>query len=86
MTEDLRDVKEDLARVADVDGDILCRAALREIKELEAKLAEAEARSDILETLAMDVAADLYDGVDAHKIDQRIGDVMKQLDKEGEDQ
>jgi hypothetical protein len=56
------------------------------IEELEAKLAESEARSEVLETLIMDVAADLYDGVDAHKIDQRIGDVMKQLDEEGEDQ
>jgi hypothetical protein len=86
MTEDLRDVKEDLARVADVDGDVLCRAALREIEELEAKLAEAESRSEVLETLAMDVAADLYDGVPAHKIDQRIMDAIRQLDEEGEDQ
>ena len=56
------------------------------IDELETKLAESEARSEILEELVMDVAADLYDGVPAHKIDQRIGDVMKQLDEEGEDQ
>ena len=56
------------------------------IEELEAKLEESEARSEVLETLVMDVAADLYDGVPAHKIDQRIGDVMKQLDEEGEDQ
>ena len=85
MTEDLKDVKEDLARVADVDGDVLCRAALREIEELEAKLAEAESRSEVLETLVMDVAANLYDGVPAHKIDQRIGDVMKKLDQEEEE-
>ena len=56
------------------------------IDELETKLAESEARSEVLETLVMDVAADLYDGVPAHKIDQRIGDVMKKLDEEGEDQ
>ena len=56
------------------------------IDELEAKLAEAEARSEVLETLVMDVAADLYDDVPAYKIDQRIGDVMKQLDEEEEDQ
>ena len=56
------------------------------IDELEAKLAEAEARSEVLETLVMDVAADLYDGVPAHRIDQRIGDVMQQLNEEGEDQ
>jgi len=56
------------------------------IDELETKLAESEARSEILETLIMDVAADLYDGVPAHKIDQRIGDVMRQLDEEEEDQ
>jgi hypothetical protein len=55
------------------------------IEELEAKLAEAEARSEILETLIMDVAADLYDGVPAHKIDQRIGDVMKKLGEEEEE-
>ena len=85
MTEDLRDVKEDLARVADVDGDVLCRAALREIEELEAKLAEAEARYEVLETLIMDVAADLHDGVPAHRIDQRIGDVMRQLNEEEEE-
>ena len=41
---------------------------------------------DLIEELVMDVAADLYDNVPAHKIDQRIGDVMKQLDEEGEDQ
>jgi len=56
------------------------------IDELETKLAESEARSEILETLIMDVAADLYDGVPAHKIDQRIGDVMQQLNEEEEDQ
>ena len=56
------------------------------IEELEAKLAESEARSEVLETLVMDVAADLYDGVAAHKIDQRIGDVMKKLNEEEEDQ
>ena len=56
------------------------------IDELEAKLSESEARSEVLEELVMDVAADLYDGVDAYKIDQRIGDVMKKLDEEGEDQ
>jgi hypothetical protein len=55
------------------------------IEELEAKLAESEARSDILEELVMDVAADLYDNVPAHKIDQRIGDVMRQLDEEEEE-
>ena len=56
------------------------------IDELETKLAESEARSEVLETLVMDVAADLYDGVAAHKIDQRIGDVMKKLNEEEEDQ
>jgi len=56
------------------------------IEELEAKLAEAESRSEVLETLVMDVAADLHDGVPDYKIDQRIGDVMRQLDEEGEDQ
>ena len=55
------------------------------IEELEAKLAESEARSEVLETLVMDVAADLYDGVPAHKIDQRIGDVMKKLNEEEEE-
>jgi hypothetical protein len=85
MTEDLKDVKADLARVADVDGDILFRAALREIEELEAKLAEAEARSEVLEELAMDVAADLYDGVPDYKIDQRIMDVIRQLNEEEEE-
>ena len=55
------------------------------IEELEAKLAESEARSEVLETLIMDVAADLYDGVPAHRIDQRIGDVMRQLNEEEEE-
>ena len=55
------------------------------IEELEAKLEKSEARSEVLEELAMDVAADLYDGVDAYKIDQRIMDVFKQLDEEEED-
>ena len=56
------------------------------IEELEAKLEESEARSEVLETLIMDVAADLYDGVAAHKIDQRIMDAVRQLNEEGEDQ
>ena len=56
------------------------------IEELEAKLAESEARSEVLETLVMDVAADLYDGVPAHKIDQRIMDVINKLNEEEEDQ
>ena len=55
------------------------------IDELETKLAESEARSEILETLIMDVADDLYDGVPDYKIDQRIGDVMKKLDEEEEE-
>ena len=55
------------------------------IEELEAKLAESEARSEVLETLIMDVAADLYDGVAAHKIDQRIMDAIRQLGEEEED-
>ena len=55
------------------------------IEELEAKLKESEARSEVLEALIMDVAADLYDGVDAYKIDQRIMDVFKQLDEEEEE-
>ena len=56
------------------------------IEELEAKLKESEARSEVLEALIMDVAADLYDGVAAHKIDQRIMDVITRLDEEEEDQ
>ena len=56
------------------------------IEELEAKLKESEARFEVLEALVMDVAADLYDGVAAHKIDQRIMDVIKKLDEEEEDQ
>ena len=57
------------------------------IDELEAKLEKSEARSEVLEELVMDVAADLYDGVAAHKIDQRIMDVINKLnDEEEEDQ
>jgi hypothetical protein len=89
MTEDL--VKQSIAELRDFAR---CRRYMVDavqvladrIDELETKLAESEARSEILETLVMDVAADLYDGVPAHKIDQRIGDVMKKLDEEGEDQ
>ena len=65
---------------------MLAERAADRIEELEAKLEKAEARSEVLETLIMDVAADLYDGVAAHKIDQRIMDVIKELDKEEEDQ
>ena len=54
-------------------------------RELDVELAEAEARSEVLETLIMDVAADLYDGVPAHRIDQRIMDAIRQLDEEEED-
>ena len=55
------------------------------IDELEAKLEKSEARSEVLEELAMDVAADLYDGVAAHKIDQRIMDVINKLNDEEEE-
>ena len=55
------------------------------IDELETKLAESEARSEILETLIMDVADDLYDGVPDYKIDQRIMDVIRQLNEEEEE-
>ena len=55
------------------------------IDELETKLKESEARSEVLETLIMDVAADLYDGVPAHKIDQRIMDAIRQLGEEEEE-
>ena len=87
MTREIDGVKEDLRQVADKEGDILSRAALRHIEALEAKLEKSEARSEVLETLIMDVAADLYDGVAAHKIDQRIMDVINKLnDEEEEDQ
>ena len=89
MTEDLvKRLRESRAVWEDACGvptQLEAEAADR-IEELEAKLAKAEARSEVLETLVMDVAADLYDGVDAYKIDQRIGDVMKKLDEEEEDQ
>ena len=41
MSDHLPDIKADLKAAADLDGDILCRAALQEIEELEAKLAKA---------------------------------------------
>ena len=89
MTDDL--VTQSIAELRDF---VRCRRYMVDavqvvadrIEELEAKLAEAESRSEVLETLVMDVAADLYDGVAAHKIDQRIGDVMKKLNEEEEDQ
>lgn len=55
------------------------------IDELEAKLEKSAARSEALETLVMDVAADLYEGVAAHKVDQRIMDVITRLDEEEEE-
>ena len=42
-------------------------------------------RAEILEELVMDIAGDLYEGVSASKIDQRIGDVMKKLDEDHPD-
>ena len=42
MDDDITGIKEDLKRVADQEGDVLCRAALRHIEALEAKLAEAD--------------------------------------------
>ena len=55
-----------------------------QVRALKKRAEKAEQRSEVLEELVMDVVADLYDGVSASKIDQRIGDVMKKLD--GEDQ
>ena len=43
MSDNLPDVKADLNAAADFDGDLLCRAALQEIEELEAKLAKCSA-------------------------------------------
>jgi hypothetical protein len=37
MKNDLKDVKADLRRIADEEGDVLCRAALKEIEALEAE-------------------------------------------------
>lgn len=58
FNDDLRDVKEDLASVADAEGDVLCRAALNIIRALEAeveKLQEENERllekSDLLQML-----------------------------------
>ena len=88
MTEDL--VKQSIAELRDFAR---CRRYMVDavqvladrIDELETKLAESEARSEVLETLIMDVAADLYDGVPAHKIDQRIMDAIRQLGEEEEE-
>ena len=55
-----------------------------QVRELKKRAKAAEERAEILEELVVDVAADLYEGVSASKIDQRIGDVMKKL--AGEDQ
>ena len=54
-------------------------------RALKKRVERAEERVEILEELVMGVAADLYDGVSASKIDQRIGDVMKKLDEEQPD-
>lgn len=68
MSDDLEDVKADLKRIGDEEGDVLCRAALREIEALEADLAAENARADALaEKLAKAVEAlEVYaDGCDA---------------------
>ena len=54
-------------------------------RRLEIAEQRARERADILEELVMDIAGDLYEGVSASKIDQRIGDVMKKLDEEQPD-
>ena len=54
-------------------------------RHLEMAEQRARERAEILEELVMDVVADLYEGVSASKIDQRIGDVMKKLDEEQPD-
>ena len=54
-------------------------------RRLEMAEQRARERAEILEELVMDVVADLYEGVSASKIDQRIGDVMKKLDEEQPD-
>jgi hypothetical protein len=51
-----------------------------ENRALKKRLKKIEERAEILEELAMDVAADLADGVAAYKIDYRIGKVMQRLD------
>ena len=55
MSDNLPDVKADLNAAADFDGDLLCRAALQEIEELEAKLlarnGELKAKAQIIEEL-----------------------------------
>ena len=56
-----------------------------QVRELKKRAKAAEERAEILEELIMDVVADLYEGVSASKIDQRIGDVMKKLDEDHPD-
>ena len=89
MTDDLTHRLRDEEHLQQRHGFAALLATAREaadrIEELEAKLAEAESRSEVLETLIMDVAADLYDGVPAHKIDQRIMDAIRQLGEEEEE-
>ena len=51
-----------------------------QVRTLKKRVERAEERAEILEELVMDVAADLYEGVSASKIDYRIGKVMQRLD------
>lgn len=46
MIDDLKDVKAALAHVAKVEGDLLCRAALRDIEALEDKVRSLTALLD----------------------------------------
>jgi len=55
-----------------------------ENRALKKRLKKIEERAEILEELAMDVAADLADGVAAYKIDYMIGKVMQRLEFEDE--
>ena len=59
MSEYLQEVKDDLKLISEREGDVLCRAALQEIEELEAKLAQQD---DLVQAA---VAAALREAADA---------------------
>ena len=59
--DDLADIKADLETVAKEEGDVLCRAALREIRKLEAAIEALTAENAQLREYAIEVSRTLSD-------------------------
>ena len=69
--DDIEDIKADLRRIGEAEGDVLCRAALKVIEELEAERANLR---DALAYYADDETPEGWTAIVALRITERAND------------